>query len=345
MFMKTSNEYLKIKELNKYLSKNEYSFLCRLYFWSSHPKEYGIRKNGEVWIYNTLDDWAKQIGISKSSVRRAIGALKGKKILLSTQLSPNKRDRTLYYAISYENVKNFLHNQLSTKVPSCAQKIEGVHEHKDEHMYIEDNSKQKVNKSNKSDENSEKEVSEHPKPTIIQDMLEIWNEEFSKKPVTLDKTLARFLVAAFKTKFNSHLDKWRKYLKALKTSAFITSKEFKLSIRWAIKFPTIDRIREGWLGTNEDKIPVDTTEIEQKVIEHIEKVQESPKCKAFRRKIAQIFSPAIYISWFTNVQLLDETKGIIIKTSSNFMTDYISTHFFRDFEGDISAIITSTSNE
>ena len=329
-----------IKKLNKYLSKNEYLFLNRLCFWSSHSNEYGIKIDKNIWIYNTLDNWAEQIKVSKSSVRRAIALLKEKGIITCTQLSPNKRNRTLYYAIDYENIDHFLRHKKTSCVKNSVL-ITKQNEHMDEHMYIKDNSKQLVNKSNKSlknnnDQNNfylpkqESAKNTKQRTTIIQDMLQIWYEEFTKSHVILNKKLARFLVAAFKNKFDSCLEKWQKYLKVLKTSAFIMSNKFKLTIWWVIKYVTIDRIREGWLGVNENKIPVDAPKIYEKTVEHIENIQESQKCKSFRRKIAKALSPEIYMAWFTKVQMHDNTKEIVVETPNDFMTDFISTHFLRD---------------
>ncbi len=328
-----------LKKLNKYLSKNEYWFLNRLYFWSSHPKEYGVKKNGRTWIYNTLDDWAEQLGISKSSVRRAIKSLKEKEFIITDQLSWNKRNRTLYYAIDYKNIKNFLSDQSRIKraMSSCVRnpsqnytEKEHINEHLDEHMYISVISKQVVNKSNKSENISEKENPEHPKPTIVQDMIKIWNEEFKKSPILLTKTIARYLVAAFKTKFKSSLKEWRKYLKTIQTSTYLMGEKFKLTIMWVLKFCTIDRIRAGELGADPGRVSADQDELVEKFEDHMQNLDESASCKELRQKIREKLSLSTYLAWFTHVKFSNSSSDpdkIIMKSDSTFINDWIMNNF------------------
>lgn len=321
-----------LKKLNKYLSKNEYWFLSRLHFWSSHPK-CGVEKGGSTWIYNTLDDWVEQLEISKSSVRRAIASLKEKGLIICKYLSPNKRNRTLYYAIDYENVDNFLRAQQTPCVQKSIAKLkanEHINEHMDEHMYISVNSKQIVNKSNKSENISEKENLKHPKPTIVQDMIKIWNDEFKKSPIRLTKSIARYLVAAFKTKFQSNLKEWRKYLRTIQTSAFIMSEKFKLTITWVLKFCTIDRIRAGELGVHPGEVPADREKLVEKFEEHIQKLDETDRCKQIRMKIKERLSLSTYLTWFTHVNFSNSSSDpskIIMKADSTFITDWIMNNF------------------
>lgn len=355
-----------IKKLKDLISSSEYVFLKQLDYWSS-KSIYGVTKHDRRWIYNTLEQWAEQLGVSKSTVRRAIAYLKAREFIDSQYLSPVKRDRTLYYSINYEKINDFIREHMTqfhppkilsttnikrTITASPYAHVNNINEHLDEHMYIKNQLQN--NKSNKSIKKIKKQDCSNlikilqdsnkipkQKPTIVQDMLRIWQEEFYNLPVILSKRLARFIVAAFKSKFDSCLEKWRKYLKTLKTSAFIMSNKFKLNIWWVIKYTTIDQIREGWLGTDEKKIPVNTSEIYKETISHIENVPESQKCKTFRTKIAKTLSPEIYISWFKSVKMYDFPEGIVIETPNNFITDSISTHFLRNFEKDIFKIVTS----
>lgn len=327
-----------LRKLNKYLSKNECWFLSRLHWWLSNEKEYGVEKDGKTWIYNTLDGWAEQLGISQSSVRRAIKSLKEKEFIITDQLSWNKRNRTLYYAIDYENIKNFLSDRSRTKraMSPCVQKPsqnytekERINEHLDEHMYISVNSKQIINKSNKSENISEKNF-EHPKLTIVQDMIKIWNEEFKNSPVRITKNIARYLVAAFKAKFQSNLKEWRKFLKILQTSAYIMSEKFKLTIMWVLKFCTIDRIRAGDLGADPEKVSTDQDELTEKFEDHMQKLNEPASCKELRKKIKEKLSLSTYLSWFTHVSFSkssDSADKIIMKASSTFVSDWIMNNF------------------
>lgn len=176
------------------------------------------------------------------------------------------------------------------------------------------------------------------KTTTVQDMIRIWNQEFPNQKIIsgsteqvgvihLTKQLARFLVASFKLKFENCLEKWKRYLRLIKTSTYLMGEKFKLSVMWVIKFLTIDRIRAGELGVDESKIQIDQSEIEQKAQQHVEAVDESETCKQYRREIIRRLSPAVYLSWFTKVDLIEESKDLVIRAANDFVRDYIKANF------------------
>jgi hypothetical protein len=237
---------------------------------------------------------------------------------------------------------------------SCAQKTarrERMSEHMAERVYNNNNTD--INKSNKSkkivkenlkdsEESSPKPTEEaatatregvqtppeRPKPTIIQDMLKIWEEEFPSNKIVLTKHLARYLVAAFKMKFNSSLKEWKRYIQLLKTSAYLMGENFKLFVDWAIKFTNIDKLKSGWLGTKEAEIPVDESEVAESAEQRVESVEETEKCKATRRTIIKKLSPAVYNSWFVKVDLTEEEGRVFLKEPENrFLRDYIALNF------------------
>ena len=315
-----------INKTLKILTKTESCFLKQLHYWMSRKHQYGILINEKIWIYNTLDQWADQLKFSKSSVRRAINSLKEKKIIECAYLSRNKRDRTLFYTIDYKKLNDFVATY-TTVICANEHYTEHMNEHMNEHMYNINYQKQ-INKSNKSEQDFVvKTTTNNSKQNIVQDMLKVWKDEFPNAQFVVSKQLSRYLVAAFKKKFESCLKKWHRYLKILKTSAFITSEKFRLSIEWAIKFITIDKIKQGWLGTNETKIAVDSDEIIKQVVNHIALVNEPDECKRLRKKIVQIFSPSVYVGWFLNTEIKQETNLFYCKTESTFHRDYINNHF------------------
>lgn len=94
--------------IGRYLSSTEKKFLELLYYMSSNPQQYGILDTGMVWIYNTYEQWGRYLEMSKISVIRATKSLKERGFIFSEHLSPNKRNRTLYYRINFEAIRNFL---------------------------------------------------------------------------------------------------------------------------------------------------------------------------------------------------------------------------------------------
>ncbi len=329
-----------INELRNKVSKIEYSFLKQLHYWSSHRKQYGYYHEGRVWIYNTLENWAKQLKVSKTSIRRCIKSLEEKNLIEKKYLQINKRDRTLSYAINQDSLEKILEQNrrpLGSKKTATHVSISSVgkeaNEHINEHMdsiYI-NNNKNKSSKSSaralknfSSDENQNSNPETLKKTTIVQDMIQIWRAEFPDKTIILSKQIARYLVAAFKTKFDSSLEKWKTYLKTLKTSKFIMGDKFQLFFSWVIKFITIDRIKAGELGVKPDQVIHSRSDMDKKANHHIESVDESDKCKKFRRNILKILDAPTYISWFMDVVFSENKDGNIdIQTPNSFFQDYI----------------------
>jgi DNA-binding transcriptional ArsR family regulator len=346
------------KRLGKRLKKSENLFLNRLIFWGEHPKGYGAFKEGRVWIYNTLEEWSEQLKISKSSVRRAVSSLRKQGLVDAEYLSANRRDRTLFYSINYGKFKQLFGEE--KRNVRCVQKsdvYEHINEHMGEHMYLTVNSKQKVNKSYKSEKSKffdekKQNLQEFsadmnspaatgvPKPMIVQDMSKIWREEFPSSEFRLTQMIARYLVKAFKSNFKSSLKEWRKYLKLIKTSDFIMSGKFKVTLPWALKFSIMDRLKAGELGVDENKIPVDEIALSKKATveacEHIESLKETDRCKEIRRKILKYHSSAVYNSWFRKVLMTEEEGKVIISCPSSFARDRIQNHYLKGWEKDVS---------
>ncbi len=314
----------KNNELINILSESEYDFIKQLNYWIKNKNNYGVCKDQKIWIYNTLEQWTEQLHISKSSVRRAIKSLKEKKLIQSDYLFKNKRNRTLFYTINYSVLNNFINDNTQNKS-----------EHMNEHMYIIDNNKQKINKSYKSKENIFINYSisnQKPKTSIVQDMIKVLHEEIPKVKITITKHLSKFLVAAFKTKFDSCLKEWKRYLRLLKTSVYLMSDKFHLSIWWIIKFFTIDRIREGELGVNEKKIPVDEEEREKQCIvfeKEIETLKESSICKDIRKKLLWKEGPIMYSFFLKKVSLCEAFGKIEALGNDAFVVDWVNQKMLR----------------
>ncbi len=331
-------------DLSKFFKPSECAFLCNLSYWLSNKNNYGVQKFEKKWIYNTLEQWAKQTKFSKISIRRAIENLKKQNIVFSEYLSQNKRDRTLFYSINYKKLNEILENSSALK-----NNIEEQNEHMGEHMYYIDNNNN-FNKSYKSLNNfSEKNfkdlgenisnseilvpkllVTAKLKNTTVQDMVKVFNDEFSDITIKLDKNLARNLVAAFKMKFESSLEKWKNFLKLIKTSSYLMGEKFKLTLRWLLKFSTIDRLKLGELGvkikeffTNE----IQEDELQKRVEQHIAETDEDENFKTFRKQIAQKLSNAVYLTWFAKIKFKKQ-KGITnIIYPNKFVEDTIKIRY------------------
>lgn len=285
--------------LRKHFGNYAGLFLGQLIYWSNHKNSYGILKEGKVWIYNTMENWAKQLGCSSKTIQRSVKYLKEQGVIETSFMAKNRRDRTIFYSINYE----ILAQKVNYDEKNVRMNVQMIH------IY----NKQKINKSDKS-KNLEK------KNTTVQDMSQIWNKIFPENKIKLTKELSRYLVAAFKLKFKESLENWKNYLKSLKNNRFV---KFGKSIFEYIKFHLIDEfLKESNIQTNHEQNYKDA-------INHIENLNESKSCKDFRLKVMNKLSPEKYNSWFTKVDLFEEAGKIKmkVKNGSAFVRDYILTHF------------------
>jgi hypothetical protein len=170
-----------------------------------------------------------------------------------------------------------------------------------------------------------------PKTSITQDMLGIWNTILGEKAqAAMSKELAPLLVSAYGKKFERKLDQWKKYCLLIKSSSYLMGDRFKLSIFWALKFSTIDRIRSGNLGVNVESIieNSDNNVLNDQQIElMIENLSESERAKEMRRKITKAVGAPMYISWFHQAQFADREGDIQLIAPNSFVEQYWKTHF------------------
>lgn len=288
-------------------------------------KDYGsiYTADNKVWVRTTQEKLASTLGCVRMTIIRAVKVLKEYGIIKTKKTDSINGNHTLCYTFTDEflaskeyQVHNSIYNL--SKVTQCY------------NLFIYSNKSYKSigDFSSKKKEGSVV-LPLKPKTTTAQDMLGMWNRYFPNSVMEMSKDLARYLVAAFKRKFNS-LGAWNKYLEAIKHSAYLMGEKFKLFLNWAIKFRTIDRIMNGELGCPK----YDYTDEEEKELNslnealvHIEVVEESKKCKVLRRKILQKTSPGIYLGWFAKVSLKEEDGDVYLETRSSFMHDYLVIHY------------------
>ena len=137
-------------------------FLKKLHYWISRG-EYGVVHDNKIWIYNTLEQWAEQLGVSKSTFQRRIKKLREEGIVETAYLARNRRDRTLHYTINYEKYNQKIEMQMAkrqsickrnqavrihmVKTKNCTDKNEHMAEHMVDHMYNINNISNKIHKS------------------------------------------------------------------------------------------------------------------------------------------------------------------------------------------------------
>lgn len=171
-----------------------------------------------------------------------------------------------------------------------------------------------------------------PCTTTVQDMVEIWNNEVSlnkeNNKTKLNRGISKYLMSCYKYRFNSDLDAWMHYCRLIASSPYLMGKDFVLSLNWALKYTTIDRILAGDLGVQlrcSFEKPKSEETLRGQALAHIDEVGESEGCKAVRRDILAAVGATQYNAWFTKVDILD--NGATLKPHNRFVEEAIRVRF------------------
>lgn len=79
-------------------------FITRLQYWLVNKKTLGYQKNDRKWIYNTYEEWAKQLRMSVTQTRRIIKKLRDQNILLVEKFAKSRCNHVNYYTLNHEEL-------------------------------------------------------------------------------------------------------------------------------------------------------------------------------------------------------------------------------------------------
>ncbi|MGP2911151.1 hypothetical protein ACTVKE_14700 [Serratia marcescens] len=92
-----------LPELAARIGLNQAIALQQIHYWLADTAS-GVEYNGRRWVYNTMEEWAKQFPFwSLSTVKRTFSDLERQGCIYVEQLSEDKRDMTNFYAINYQH--------------------------------------------------------------------------------------------------------------------------------------------------------------------------------------------------------------------------------------------------
>ena len=101
--------------LAKCLGLKQAIFLQQLHYWIVKKQQKNPLTPKSSWVYNTADQWCKQLPfLKKKSFWRLVTDLKEKNLLLVSNQNRFKFDKTNWYSIHYQN----LHSLLNLPFPS-----------------------------------------------------------------------------------------------------------------------------------------------------------------------------------------------------------------------------------
>lgn len=324
--------------------------LQQMHYWISGDT-YGKVIAGERWIYNSHDDWAKQIKIySLSTIRRAITKLETLGFIKSNFLSPKKSDRTKSYTINYDKLNT---HTLKTEGEGSADRKTIPDSEilpptkmnrpcvQNEQILIETKITSKSKNSSEANASSD----------IVLKLLGIWEkrvgEGVGQGSLRLNPKRSRFLMAAFQTKFNRCFEQWTRYCDAIASSDFLMGRikaSFKASLDWVLKFDIVDRLFEGDFGITKKftampqragdsqageggtfSVCLETTLCDE--MDHINTSDEPDAVKNVRKSLLKRVGQGAYVSWFRNAKIVEDTVNISLKCPNPFYKDYVTTHF------------------
>jgi hypothetical protein len=149
---------------------------------------------------------------------------------------------------------------------------------------------------------------------IIKKMIEIWTAlvEEGREQVKLGRTTIPFLKKAFSDKFDSCLEKWRKFCHDIASSRFLMGEKnsFKAKLDWALKFQNIEKVFDGqyWIG---DRTPKTILASQADLQEEILASEETQEIKDFRTLCLNTIGNAKYISYFKNLSIEFREEGVL----------------------------------
>lgn len=316
---------LSTPHLIKVFGRSSAQFIYQLHYWIE--KGQGIVKDELRWIYNTANQWAEQLCLSSRQIERIIQKLKKDGIIKIEHFG--KTNRVNYITLNYTALQSYF-NQEDDKMSSSERQNVGMHNKESEITNKED-----LNKSNSSTEISSINPTnvdflnkeDFSKKVVVYEMLELWNQAFPQSQTKLTKDLSRSLGAVFKIKCQSNINEWKDYLSLIQSSSYLKSSSFNLSIYWAVKFLTIDRIKNGDFGVQRVEKNPPEEDLTDKVLTHIETVNEHQICKTVRSKIVRVIGNKAYLSWFTQLKMDYSDHRFRIYAESPFIRDYVLTHY------------------
>lgn len=348
----------KSENISVILTANEQKFLQKLNYWIRR-ETYGAEYEGNIWIYNTLEQWATQLRISKRTTQRIITSLKQKGFIKSAYLAANKRDRTLFYTIDSNNFditclpkkprKIFSLFKRKKSSSHMAKSIDSSN-HMNGHMYIIDN----INNNNKSlinQDNDKKEIREIPQEELlsskhpstspvvtIQQMYDVMNEVLGEKlSFRLTKEISKWIGAA-RNRYFQTLERWRNFLETIKRNAYLMGEKFILTIQWLLRFKTIKNILSGAYGGFREKEEQETMEWSnfteklakenesreiQELIAEIEQKESNDTVKNARKRLLREAGIAKYKAWLRGIKMEEEYGKIVMEAKDPFRFDYI----------------------
>lgn len=84
------------------IGRTEALLLAQIDYWLERSHKFS---GGRFWVYNTLEEWGRQLGVSASRVKQAARRLEEMGLIERRRLNRAPYDRTLSYTICYGKLR------------------------------------------------------------------------------------------------------------------------------------------------------------------------------------------------------------------------------------------------
>ena len=179
---------------------------------------------------------------------------------------------------------------------------------------------------------------------VIKKMIELWTAlvEDGGGKIELTRKRIAFLKQAFKDKFDSCLEKWKKYCQDIASSRFLMGEiksSFRATLDWALKFDVIQKILEGNYGIG-DRSPSTVSSATESFVKNskiemaseeavIEKAPDEPELvRKFRLKWLNKFGISNYRECLKDCAIeVGDDATLILRPSSRYNAKSIASYW------------------
>ncbi|WP_052046413.1 DnaA N-terminal domain-containing protein [Candidatus Paracaedibacter symbiosus] len=330
-------------ELVKLIGKSAALLFQQMHYWISSKENIGIVRNGQKWIYNSYESWARDLQtVSKSTINRSIRILRDFDLILVEKLSHHKSNRTNWYTINYKKLEQLLPPPPSKEIspPLSPLSSKGKDQPKTSRPSTQNESFYNTEKTNKKDlinpntskNSDEKSSNLNLKKPFTQQMVDIWNDVIQPEVQTgLTKNRCKMMIAALKYKFDNCLQKWKHYCLQIASSDFLMGKinsGFKIGIDGALKFDFIRKIFEKNFGIKNIISPSKKEDMDS-ILRDIDNSSLSCEVKNLKREILHALGETIYQHWFKDCAIVasSDDKTFTVLAKNRFYRDTIENNY------------------
>jgi hypothetical protein len=292
-------------------------------------------------LYKEGDSWAEHLGCNRKSFSKSFNKIGVRYTSRTAFLKADDKFQGKMYASYYDRYTNrtfFIRNH-----DAANEFLNGIHPTKtiapknvgeeastlDLLNPIKPVSNGKFSRSYIETKNTSKNLSKDKSHAeeIIKKMIEIWTAlvEESRDQVKLSRTTVPFLKKAFTDKFDSCLDKWKKYCNDIASSRFLMGEKnsFKAKLDWALMFKNIEKVLDGQYGIG-DRAPKAILISQDELQEEIITSEETQEIKDFRILCLKTVGNANYISNFKKLRVEFREEGeVFLIAPHKFGADFL----------------------